>query len=183
MLVDGFGLAVSQAGVGILIVLPLFIATPVIVTLEIIKLKWGRFTKEVNCDVPFREGLQFKISHLLILTTIVAIAIPILQTASSYLRTIAPEGVFPILGTIIFMLSITALANVWAVLGRSIGARIFVSFLVAALACAVAIYFLSFFEQIEPDIPLVWGGMTAITWSTSLLLLYQFRREGYRFVR
>ena len=166
----------------LVVLLPLGIAIPVVATLEVVKLKWGRFSRAVDLNKSFSEGLQFKISHLLIMTTVVAILIAILQSIAPAFRG-GPSSMYYILSMIVVLLSTIALVNVWAVLGQKIKWRIWLSLLVAALVLAAALFGLSYLNRIRDRDFMLWGGMTVITWSTSLLQLFLFRREGYRFVR
>ena len=74
ILLDGWALTVlGPSGEWLLYFLPLAIAIPCCVTVEMLKLMFGKFAKLLPDEQVFEEGLQFKLSHMFIVTTMVAV--------------------------------------------------------------------------------------------------------------
>ena len=67
----------------LLVLLPLLSALPVLLTLLIIKLIFGHFAPLASDAGQFREGLRFNLSHLFIVTTVLAVLLRIASAGKS----------------------------------------------------------------------------------------------------
>ena len=166
-----------------LIFLPLMIAAPILITLQCIKIFKGTFTSGPSAQQHFEEGLQFKIKHLLVATAVLAILIAILKAVAPYISFRGVEA-YLTLSLVAGLLSVNALVSVWAVLGKALRMRLFVSVLVAVVLLAVCLAIMNYFYfQLRSFDLWFWSGFTALSWLVSTIQLYLFRRAGVRFVR
>lgn len=150
----------------------------IFVTLEVIKLSFGRFEKPTMAEVP--DGLQFRISHLMIATAAVALLIslikalmPFAQSTRGYSSTIAVIAICFVCNLVVITLSST-----WALMGRRVGFRLFIG---AAVSMLVATS--NFFIAPDSTALWLWSFMLAICWGTVTLQLWLLRLSGLRFVR
>lgn len=177
---DGFNLALMGSQVdAIIILLPLLIATPILITLESVGLFWGTFTNSELVSRPFSGGFQFRISHLFIITSVIAVMILIvkglLPSFSGELRTYVSSAI------IVAVLSVNTLINVWAILGETTRMRL-LAFLIAASMILAVSWLVSLRRYLGNGEVVFWICFTGLSWAPSTLLLYLLRQEGYRFV-
>lgn len=157
--------------------LPLAVAVPCCLTIELIKFLLGRFSKMQNGDEDFQEGLQFKISHLLIATTVIAVVCSIGRALSGFMSFGQP-GILWILSTISVVLALNTLLCVWALLGRSMAWRLLVM-----IPVAIGLIVLGPFVMERPAGLNVWNLIFAVCFVATATLIGLLRLEGYRFVR
>lgn len=157
--------------------LPIGVATPISIVLESIKLRLGNFSKLPSMENFFREGLQFRIWHLLVATTVIAAICAVVRAISPWIREQDDELTY-LLFVISACLSANTLLAIWALMGRQISARTPVS-----IAAAIGLFFVG--QSLVPnfqDDP-VWAGILFMPWFASGTYLLLLRREGWRFVR
>ena len=155
--------------------IPVCIGIIVSLVIEAFKFAFGSFEFVGSSQQAFREGLQFKISHLLILTTAFAILVAVSKAAgfSGY------EELTRV-SVLIAIFSANTLLLIWALLGRTIGWRLFV-----ALVCQLGLSTLGcFIFNQNGDMPvLCWALMNAAGFVVILLHFFLLRRSGLRFVQ
>jgi len=159
-----------------LFLLPLLIALPIASTLEIVKLRFGRFTQDVDADVDFQEGLQFGISHLMIVTAVVAALCAIGRAVAPLFDFVFQYRIVLSVAMIVSVLAVNTLVSTWALLGVSVRWRGLIS-----LATAGLIIFLGSYYSPNGNIVL-WAIMFGVVWLVTTILLILLRRDGYRFV-
>ena len=177
---DGVALSyVSREALDVLLILvPLAIGTVVVVTLEIAKLRFGDFRVFDIAEPKFNEGLRFRISHILILTSIVA-------ALSAVGRVLWPNLVFDnypatvllMIAAIVSSTAINTLVAVWGLMGRELMFR-FVVMLMLQIGVSMLGYV--FFQHLSVAKWLLLNGAIIGGITVHLLLL---RSAGYRFVR
>jgi len=186
LLIDGIALGtiLASADNALLVAgMPFFIAIPIVVTLEVLKRTLGDFTKGALSETVFVEGLQFKISHLFIVTAVFAVGIAILQMLAPYLPDSSTHVYFG-LAIIVVLLSSNALISVWALLGRKVGFRVVISLLTAIFISSASIYWVNYVERFSSIEEFIfWCCLSCLAWTSSMLQLSLLRRQGYRFVR
>ena len=163
-----------------LLLMPLAITVPVVLTLEVVKWSLGEFTPDISRRTDSWEGLQFQISHMFIATTVVAILVAVGQALTPYVTASGEQKVVTI-SMIVVTLSINAIVNVWATMGRTAVWRVLVSAVTAAAVSALGFWLAGRFTGLHRI------GMLAtfmvLSWLSSVIHLLLLRRDGYRFVR
>ncbi len=162
-----------------LFLMPAAIALPVVLTLEGTKFFLGRFQRvsDENAE-DYQEGIQFGIRHLLICTTMVAVACGLWNLLHPWVEALKPrhevwEIVLVISGTI----AGHTLLSVWALMGHFRYWRLGVLLVVGSSLLYLAI-------QKAPGYAVYyWVAMLLTCWFTLVLLLSLLRVEGYRFVK
>ena len=164
-----------------IVFLPLAIAIPTCFTLEFIKFIFGKFTKIGLDGQAYEEGLQFRLVHLFITTTVVALLFGIWQAASEFFGGFGKSGYtsLPVtLACITAVLAINTLFSVWAILGKSMFWRLTILVPAAVGVIALGIALMGPRGQV-PVWPLIFG----VCFIATAVLLLLLRYEGYRFVR
>ena len=163
-----------------LLLMPMAITVPVVLTLELVKRLLGEFTRDASRRTDSWEGLQFQISHMFIATTVVAILVAVGQALTPYAKASNDQKVVT-LSLIIVTLSINAIVNVWATMGRTVVWRVLVSAVTAVVVSALGFWLAGRFSGLHRI------GMLAtfmgLSWLSSLIHLLLLRCDGYRFVR
>ena len=162
----------------LLVLLPLASALPVLLTLFIIKRVFGCFAPLGSDSGQFLEGLRFNLSHLFIVTTLLAILLPIGKFFWPMLLS-APRhpGKFVVLLGLCVLFSFNTLMYVWALQGTRAILRVCVAIpiglgtlVICAMICSP-----------QPDS--IWYILTGIPLGSSFLLLAALRMSGWRFFR
>lgn len=157
--------------------LPLAIALPCCMTLELIKVMFGKFSKISASGEEFQEGLQFKLTHLFITTTVIAVVCGIGQAVAPFVSFEQPSyRILTMLGTIALVLASNTLLCVWAILGKAMLWRL-------SIAIPVAIGLVALGGYVMQDLTWIWPLIFGICFLATAILLWMLRFEGYRFVR
>ena len=164
----------------IIFLLPLAISIPVVVTIEITKIFFGKFERlNSNSTQTFQEGIQFSIRQLVILTTVVAIGFGLWNAFRDSIleQMINSDGgrIWRIVLVIAATIATYTLFSIWAVLGHFKYYRLFVCLWIGV----AAIYAGSRYGPM----PTFWFVMFLICWAGQVAMLLLLRLEGYRFVR
>ncbi len=179
-LLDGCILAWStNSGADSLVtLLPLASALPTLLTLFLIKRFFGRFAPLETQAEHFLEGLRFNLSHLFIVTTVLAVLLAIGKAVGLWaaLQMSHPSQFF-FLTALVVLFSFNTLIFVWALMGRSAFLRACIAILVAFASIMVWAWFCNLGS---PD-QLAWYIFTSIPLVTTFLLLVVFRHQGWRF--
>ena len=179
LLLDGWAIAMIEPNhQSLLYFLPLGIAVPCCVTVELLKLMFGKFDKLLPGDRVFEEGLQFKLSHMFIVTTVIAVLIGIGQAVGKNLSNQQFVLIW-VLTVISSVLASQTLISIWAVLGKSFLFRLAIVFPTAILLSVVGANVMSNPSGREA----VWTIIFSVCFVTMLTLLSLLRWENYRFVR
>ena len=182
-LVNGFILTLTANPVfdWLLVMLPLAIALPVFLTLLVIKRVFGYFAPLESSDERFVEGLRFNLSHLFIVTTLLAL---LLAIGKVLWPALSKHGVHPselvALFSFVVLFSFNTLMFVWALLGKQTILRTLIAIpigVVTLIACkAVCIGD----DSIGSDL-FFWYMLTGLPLVSSFVLIAVFRYEGWRF--
>ena len=154
----------------------------VFAALEITKLFFGSF-RRIRSDEPVLEGLQFRISHLMITTTAFAIFISALQFMLGDVRfssqSFTVEIIF-LVTILVATLVLFTLTTTWALMGKKVFAKLVACLVLSAVSIAYTCL-----NSPDPtfDGILVWAGMLLICWFTILALIWLLRMEGVRFIK
>lgn len=185
LLVAGFALTLRDGGGGpqwwLVTLLPLAIASPTCLTMEFIKLIFGEFSKISSDDQVYEEGLQFKLSHLFIVTTVIAVLFGVGQAVNEFvggIENLGSAGLLKTLSCITAVLVANTLFSVWSILGKSMMWRLMVLVPVAAGIIALGTVLMAY-----PTPLLVWAMVFGVCFVSTAVLLLLLRYEGYRFVR
>ena len=164
-----------------LFLLPFFVALPVLLTIELTKLFCsGRFARlEANNTDNYREGIQFGIRHLVLLTTAVAIMCGLWNALAPLADDVwnSAGGIFQILALIGGTISLYTLLSVWSLLGRWKIWRFGTMLLLGSVAIASTVWLAASGSRG------FWIAMFVICWIALIILLTLLRIEGYRFVK
>ena len=159
--------------------LPLGIATPICITLEFIKFIFGKFSKICSDGQVYEEGLQFKLSHLFITTTVIAVLFGIWQAVREFFGGFDLRvGLLKDLSCITVVTVTITLFSVWAILGRSMFWRLTLLVPVAVGLIALG----SALTDSQGSVP-VYRIIFGVCFVATAVLLLLLRFEGYRFVR
>lgn len=173
---DGLSLAVLSGPDLVATVLPLGVAVPCCLTIELIKFLFGKFSMLPPGDQDFKEGLQFKLSHLFIATAFVAVLCSIGQALAQFISFERMSNhVMTTLFTIAIVLAINTLLCVWAILGKTVLWRIAITIPLVIGLALLGDYLL--------EAEGLWTLIFLICSTATLILLTLLRLEGYRFVR
>jgi len=175
LVIDGFAL-IRIEPFWLVFILPLGVALPSTLTIELIKLMFGKFSKLLPGDQTFEEGLQFKLSHLFIVTTVIAVLCGIGQAIGKNVSLHIDRGTSLTALTICAVLAPNTLLSVWGILGKSILWRLAVALPLGIGIIELGIYFMGHDH-------LLWSVVFGICFGATALLLLLLRLEGYRFVR
>lgn len=160
----------------LVICLPLATSIPVLLTLAITKKYFGKFSHFALNNQAFDEGLQFKISHLFITTTALAILVAIGKAVVPYAQLDMQADSFWILGWICATIAINTLLGVWALLGKRAIFRSVLTFMLGVGLIIVTCKLIYGDQNSE-----VWFAINGIPFVAALGLLALFRRDGWRF--
>lgn len=159
-------------------IIPVAIGAIVTATVAAIKFIFGQFEVIGASNLEFREGLRFEISHLLILTTVIAVFVALVKANWTWL--VDAFGNFdPLLNisTLIGICSANTLLSIWALLGHKINWRLPIAVLLQIGLCSLGGF-------IFDHIPIYfWALLIGLSILTILLHLFLLRRAGVRFVR
>ena len=163
----------------LLVMLPLFSALPVLLTLVIIKQCFGHFAPLAPDAGQFLEGLRFNLSHLFIVTTLLAVLLPIGKffwpTLSS---NSAHAGKFVIIFGLSILFSFNTLMYVWALQGKRAIMRVCIAIpvgLATLMLCAMVC-------SNTPNDP-IWYLIAGLPLVLSFVMLAALRFSGWRFFR
>ena len=161
----------------LLVLLPLASALPVLLTLLIIKLLFGHFARFAPDSDQFLEGLRFNLSHIFIVTTVLAMLLPIGQFVwPMQTNNLAHRGVLMIVSCISVLISFNTLMFVWALLGKQVFLRICLAIPVGLVTSLICIKFCN-----ARDDELIWAIVLGLPLLSSLLLMAALRFSGWRF--
>ena len=158
------------------IFIPLGIAIPICLTIELIKFMFGKFSKVLPGDEAFEEGLQFKLSQMFITTTVIAILCGIGPVVGKHLFQDNLNHIPRIVLIISSVLALNTLVSVWGILGKSMLWRLTILVPVVIGTVVLGSYWM-------PDDFFVWITVFGACSTAIVVLLLMLRREGYRFVR
>lgn len=179
-LLDGCILAWGTGSVSdfMVMLLPLASALPTLITLFLIKRFFGRFAPLESQAEHFLEGLRFNLSHLFIVTTVVAVLLAIGKAfrLEAYAQMSHPSQ-FVFLAALVVLFSFNTLMFVWALMGRSAFLR---ACIVIPVACVSIMVWAWFCNQGSPN-QFVWYIFTSIPLVTTFSMLAVFRYQGWRF--
>ncbi len=164
----------------LLLLFPLMIGLPTLLTLESIKLFLGRFRRgEIYDDT--KEGLQFGLKHLVILTTVVAVLSRISIMLGPWFRRLdaPPPNLSIVFAIVICIMSFNTLLGVWAMLGKNAVVRFLIWFFLAGIAVSFVPWFLARWVQSSG----IWTTVLSIAAIATQILLGCLRLDGYRFVK
>ena len=161
----------------LLVILPLASALPVLLTLLIIKRVFGHFAPLARDADQFLEGLRFSLLHLFIVTTLLAILLPVGKLLWPMLTdSLRPPDKLFTLFSLCLLISFNTLMFVWALMGRQAILRVCITIPIGAFTlwiCALAC-------QRSND-GLAWYTLTGLPLVSSFLLMLAFRSSGWRF--
>jgi hypothetical protein len=142
-------------------------------TLRILRLQLLRFA---NAAVPLREGLQFTVRHLFLLTFVVACLVAIGKAVAPSLAGLNQMPVLALYGVVF---AAVGLISLWAMLGR--GATAVRT--VLGVLIAIGLGFVSAFTNNGSADFWIWPFMTVCEAACLLATLAALRGCGYRLVR
>ena len=179
LVANGVLLASIGRGELMLFLLPILVGGTVAIPLLGISLFWGRFDKPNIDDEKgqFKEGLRFGIHHLFISSAVVAVICGIGKALAPYIVFRSSDPIYDF-ALITVIISFNTLMSAWALMGRSIGLRVVISFLLAVLSCGSG--GLIFFSKGGGAMILFLFGLCWAATTTHLALL---RRCGLRFIK
>jgi len=103
----------------LLVLLPLVSAIPTLVTLWLIKRSFGRFAQLESGSDCFLEGLRFNLSHLFVVTTLLAVLLAVGKLfEASILSFVSYPGEIVIVACLAALFSLSTLMFVWALMGQ-----------------------------------------------------------------
>ena len=158
--------------------IPVAIGAIVTATVEAIKFIFGQFEVIGPSNPEFREGLRFEISHLLILTTVIAVFVALVKANWTSLVDAFDTYVLLLkISTMVGICSANTLLSIWALLGHKINWRLPIAVLLQIGLCSLGGF-------IFDHIPIYfWALLIGLSILTILLHLFLLRRAGVRFVR
>ena len=161
-----------------LFMLPLASALPVFLTLFIIKRGFGHFVLlEINAD-QFLEGLRFNLSHLFIVTTVLAVLVPVGKLLWPMLAGGNQLEELVVYGFLIALISGNTLIFVWALLGKHVILR---TCIVIPIGIVSLIVFMKVVVQGENLV--VFYTLTGLPLVSTFVLMAALRFSGWRFIR
>ena len=126
----------------LLVLLPLASAVPTIVTLWLIKRFYGRFAPLESETEHFPEGLRFNLSHLFIVTTLLAVLLAIGKALEFDIFDFVPHpDEFVVLSCLVVLFSFNTLLHVWALMGHSAVLRVFAVVPIALVSLMTCTWF------------------------------------------
>jgi hypothetical protein len=125
----------------------------------------------------FKEVMQFGLTHLIILTTVVAVLISVGQWLANWIDVVSSHDPIIVVSKLGLSLAIGSVVSVWATLGRRPLFRTALAVLVA-----VGVIILNYFIIRVGPFQWAYAGMTLVAWVETMVLLWCLRIEGYRFV-
>ena len=156
--------------------LPPASALPVLLTLMVIKRAFGYFAPLQRDADQFLEGLRFNLLHLFIVTTLLALVLPIGKMLwSMQPNTVgpAPLGIFACL---IVLISFNTLMFVWALMGKYAVLRTCIATPVGIAALLICVQVCNHgADYIE------WCVLAGLPLASSFLLMAALRFSGWRF--
>ena len=168
------GIRFDVAGAIITAAIPFVVFT----TLECVKFFFGKF-KVQSDEKPTKDGLQFGIGQLMIITTSVAVFISVIKFLTGFFDDDSRSLESFLIGFMfVAILGFFTLANVWALMGSAVRHRLLI-----VVAASVVAVIPSFFVAPDSTILIVWISLFAVCWSMIALQLWLLRRTGLRFVR
>lgn len=122
------------------------------------------------------EALQFRIAHLFVLTTVVAVLTLLAKALWPHIQELGGENQWILIGKLGCTLGVCSLVVVWSTLGRDALMRTVVSALVTAGLASLNYWI------IRSEIGWLWLTMTLLVWGQTMVLMWLIRIEGFRFV-
>lgn len=163
----------------LLVLLPLVSAIPTLVTLWLIKRSFGRFAQLESGSDCFLEGLRFNLSHLFVVTTLLAVLLAVGKLfEASILSFVSYPGEIVIVACLAALFSLNTLMFVWALMGQK-------SFLRVCIAIPISLGLLVSCNEIcngaDRSTLAIWYTVTGLPLLLSFLLMTVFRYGGWRF--
>jgi len=163
----------------LLVLLPLVSAIPTLVTLWLIKRSFGRFAQLESGSDCFLEGLRFNLSHLFVVTTLLAVLLAVGKLfEASILSFVSYPGEIVIVASLAALFSLNTLMFVWALMGQK-------SFLRVCIAIPISLGLLVSCNEIcngaDRSTLAIWYTVTGLPLLLSFLLMTVFRYGGWRF--
>ena len=163
----------------LLVLLPLVSAIPTLVTLWLIKRSFGRFAQLESGSDCFLEGLRFNLSHLFVVTTLLAVLLAVGKLfEASILSFVSYPGEIVIVACLAALFSLSTLMFVWALMGQK-------SFLRVCIAIPISLGLLVSCNEIcngaDRSTLAIWYTATGLPLLLSFLLMTVFRYGGWRF--
>ena len=163
----------------LLVLLPLVSAIPTLVTLWLIKRSFGRFAQLESGSDCFLEGLRFNLSHLFVVTTLLAVLLAVGKLfEASILSFVSYPGEIVIVACLAALFSLNTLMFVWALMGQK-------SFLRVCIAIPISLGLLVSCNEIcngaDHSTLAIWYTVTGLPLLLSFLLMTVFRYGGWRF--
>lgn len=158
---------------------PTVIALLIVIVLETIKFCFGSFTTLKSENESFIEGLQFQISHLFVVTTVVAVLFGVGRLLWPTLLENSEFGSYWLIYLMVAAVPvINTLALVWALMGNKVAWRI----LIATITVVGVLYSGMMTFTVFQTSPFRWFGMEGIPCVASGIMLLLLRLDGFRFV-
>ena len=163
----------------LLVLLPLVSVIPTLVTLWLIKRSFGRFAQLESGSDCFLEGLRFNLSHLFVVTTLLAVLLAVGKLfEASILSFVSYPGEIVIVACLAALFSLNTLMFVWALMGQK-------SFLRVCIAIPISLGLLVSCNEIcngaDRSTLGIWYTATGLPLLLSFLLMTVFRYGGWRF--
>lgn len=163
----------------LLVLLPLVSVIPTLVTLWLIKRSFGRFAQLESGSDCFLEGLRFNLSHLFVVTTLLAVLLAVGKLfEASILSFVSYPGEIVIVACLAALFSLNTLMFVWALMGQK-------SFLRVCIAIPISLGLLVSCNEIcngaDRSTLAIWYTATGLPLLLSFLLMTVFRYGGWRF--
>ena len=161
-----------------LFMLPLASTLPVFLTLLIIKRGFGHFALLKIDAEQFLEGLRFNLSHLFIVTTLLAVLVPVGKLLWPMLADGHQPADLIFFAFLIALISGNTLIFVWALLGKHAILR---TCIVIPIGIVSLVVFMKFCVQGEDLI--VFYTLTGLPLLSTFVLMATLRFSGWRFIR
>ena len=162
----------------LLVLLPLATILPTLLTLSLIKRVFGRFSPLAQDAEFFVEGLRFNLSHLFIVTTLLAVLIATGKIIWPLLEFNPPPEAPLILGSLVALISFNTLLHVWALLGQQAILRTCIAIPLGIVTLVICSWVC---RGNGSGDDFFWYLLTGLPLLSSFVLMTSFRYGGWRF--
>ena len=162
----------------LLVLLPLATILPTLLTLFLIKRVVGRFGPLASGADFFVEGLRFNLSHLFIVTTLLAVLIAIGKVIWPLLEFDSPPDAFLIVGSLVALISFNTLLHVWALMGQQAILRTCIAIPLGIVTLVICSWVCRVNDGVDN---FFWYLLTGLPLLSSFVLMTSFRYGGWRF--
>ena len=162
----------------LLVLLPLATILPTLLTLFLIKRVFGRFAPLASGAEIFVEGLRFNLSHLFIVTTLLAVLLAIGKVIWPLLELNSPADAPLILGSLAALISFNTLLHVWALMGQQVILRTCVAIPLGIVTLVICSWVC---RRSDTSDAFFWYLLTGLPLLSSFVLMTSFRYGGWRF--